>query len=258
MKIIKQGKPLPLTIMVHGLHGLGKTTLGTQSRRPIFITAEDLSHVSTVDKFPTAQTFGELQEQLKDVLVEKHDYKTLVIDTLDSVEKIVYKSIIGSDPGRTIAESRGGFGKGYIEAEQMARDLLKTIDQIRTERSMDILLLAHSLVESVEDPFNKITYNKYCPKLQQSKSASFRSVFTEYVQCLFYLTFDISLASDQKDSTKIHAESKQRVFITQPSLTCDAKNRFGFPEKVPYREEGTWEKIIRFVENFYAKKGEKK
>ena len=248
MEILKNKKQLPLTIMVHGLHGVGKTTLGSQAEDAIFISAEDLSHTN-VARFNIATSFEDIEKQLNTVLKEDHSFKTLVIDTLDSVEKLAHKHIITTDPANTIAEARGGFGKGYVEAEHMLRRLVtEFIEPIRIKRNMNILLLAHSVTESVEDPFHAITYQRTSPKLHQAKNTSTRAVFTEYVQCLFYLCHDIVANNG-------HAVSSQRVLITSPTPTCDAKNRFNFPEKIPFRKEGTWDKIIAFINNFY--KGEK-
>ena len=90
--IKKNTELLPPRIMLYGPHGLGKTTFGAGAPNPIFILTEDGLGQIEADHFPLATTFSQVQEALAS-LTGDHDFQTVVIDSLDWLDNLVWEEI---------------------------------------------------------------------------------------------------------------------------------------------------------------------
>ena len=76
----------PILAVVYGPDGVGKSTFAASAPHPIFLGTEDGTSHLDVTRFPTPQNFEDVFRAIKELSESKHDYKTLVIDTLDWLE----------------------------------------------------------------------------------------------------------------------------------------------------------------------------
>ena len=87
MQVIKQATPTAPKLMIYGLSGVGKSTLASKLKNPIFIDMEGGLNNMDVARTPVLSTF----EQCVNVLAElyqaadngKREYDTIVIDSAD-------------------------------------------------------------------------------------------------------------------------------------------------------------------------------
>ena len=82
----------PPRIMVYGPHGLGKTPFGASAPAPIFILTEDGLGRLEVEHFPVAKSYKDVHEALESLKGE-HDYSTVVIDSLDWLDNLIWEQI---------------------------------------------------------------------------------------------------------------------------------------------------------------------
>ena len=85
---IKKGKKgsLKERLIILGEKGIGKTTFGSDAPKPIFIPTEDgCSSIEGLDYFPKQTIYSGVLDCLKQLGKEKHEFQTVVIDTLDGV-----------------------------------------------------------------------------------------------------------------------------------------------------------------------------
>ena len=147
----------PLAIMLHGEHGVGKTTFGSTCPNPIFVTGEEIEEVPS-DKFPKCQSFEDFEKYLSTLLKEDHNYQTLVIDTIDSIEELLFKKIVkdgraANKKVTSIETACGGYGKGYVRsAENFIRIRENYLVPLREQKNMHIVLLCHTTRTTTEDP----------------------------------------------------------------------------------------------------------
>ncbi|MFQ5807433.1 MAG: AAA family ATPase [Phycisphaerae bacterium] len=77
MKLLSQvhsGKqPKPRRLTLYGVHGVGKSTFGAMSERPVFIQTEDGLADIECDTFPLAKTYADVLAALSDLYTEEHD-----------------------------------------------------------------------------------------------------------------------------------------------------------------------------------------
>jgi hypothetical protein len=106
--IAEDGSGLPSRIVVYGPEGAGKSSLGAAAPRPIYIltrgetgllTLRDYNLVPATSHFPEIGTWTELLDVIQVLIDQDHDYKTLVIDTLNGAEGLCHEHVCQRDFG---------------------------------------------------------------------------------------------------------------------------------------------------------------
>jgi hypothetical protein len=224
MKQVTKGKIVrPLCIMVYGSDGVGKTTLGSQAPSPVFLGPEIGTANLDVSRFPTPKHWKDIEAAVLELTNEQHNFKTLVIDSLDWIEPMLFKAICEDYNCKSIELAAGGYGKGYVEATSRWGGLKDKLELLRNQRGMNIILIAHSEVVSFLDPSTQLSYQRYELKLHKRSSALWR----EYVDAVLFCNLKIFA---RKEGNNVQALSDgARVMYTERRPGWDAKNRFGLP-----------------------------
>lgn len=235
---IKKGRvQRPHLVLLYGVDGVGKTTFGAQSTNPIFLGPEDGSSAFDVARFPSPKSWQELLGNLADLAREKHEFKTLVIDSIDWCEPLLHDAICAAHNVKSIELAAGGYGKGYVEAVNHWIAFTKALTAIRAQRGMNIVLIGHSQVVRFSDPGTQSEYDRFELKLYKKSSAILR----EYVDSVLFANFEVH---PKKDGQKTRAYGDgTRVVYTERRPGFDAKNRFGLPFVLPL----SWDDFDRAV-----------
>ena len=101
-QISKGRKARPRRVMLYGTHGIGKSTFGAMAEKPIFVPTEDGLADIDCESFPLARSLGEVMAALESLYSGDHDYRTVVIDSLDWLERLIWaevKQVARSDEG---------------------------------------------------------------------------------------------------------------------------------------------------------------
>ena len=140
----------PPRIIIHGDPGIGKTTFAVCADAPVVIQTEDGLGSLDATCFPLARSFDEVMEAVVSLYQEPHDFKTLVVDSLDWLEPLIWQTVCVTHGKKSIEEF--GYGKGYVEALGIWRQFFDGITALRDDRGMAIVMTAHSEQKRVEDP----------------------------------------------------------------------------------------------------------
>ena len=154
--ITSKGNNLPNRYILHAVEGYGKTSLAAQFPKPVFIqsrgetgleTLIDAGRLPETPHFPEITDWAVLLEAIRMLTTEKHDYKTLVIDTMNGVERLCHEFVCRRDFGNNWGE-RGfeGYKRGYEIALTDWRSFLQLLDSLREQRRMIVMLLCHTKV----------------------------------------------------------------------------------------------------------------
>ena len=110
-KISKGKVEKPLLLLIYGPDKVGKSTFAASAPKPIFIQAEEGSNQLDVARLESPKNFREIMEQVAQVAADK-DYQTLVIDTLDWMQAMVFEQVCATNDKmvKTIADIP--FGRG--------------------------------------------------------------------------------------------------------------------------------------------------
>ena len=236
LQSIKTGRDnLPPRIMEYGVEGVGKSTFGASAPNPIFVQTEDgLGEIDTA-KFPLAKTFSDVEACLTALRDEPHDFQTVVLDSADWAERLIWDQVCRDFGVRSIEKADGGYGKGYVHALGYWRKIVALLDELRNKRGMIVIIIAHSKVERFEDPENT-AYDRYSPRLHKGATG----LLCEWVDAVLFATkrFRVSKESagfsgERGIAAPIGAAGGERIFRTIGGPACIAKNRFNLPAEIP-------------------------
>jgi len=227
--VITGVRPKPRRIFCYGGHGVGKSTWPSRAPKPIYLATEDGLDDIGVDRSPLIDDFGRFNSWLSDLLSQDHDYKTIVIDTADALERIIHKAVSTKHGKASIEEI--GYGKGYSFALSAWEFVLKTLDQIRATKNMGVVILAHAKVTKFQDP-DTDTYDRYEPDLHKSVSPLLQEWCDEVLFARYQV--DTKVEEGGFGQKRIRAlGSGKRVLHTCEMPTHLAKRRLELPDVLP-------------------------
>ena len=219
----------PPRIVLYGTHGVGKSTFASQAENPVFIQTEEGLDALNVTAFPLAQSFDEVMEAIQSLYSEEHKFQTVVLDSVDWLEQLLWKKVAANNKVSSIEDI--GYGKGYIFALDLWKNILEGFDLLRNEKGMQVILLAHSQIKRFDDPLSD-SYDRYMLDLHKGGAG----IISEWCDVLAFANYNVStmkedLGFNQKRTRAIGAGS--RVLHTQEQPGWVAKSRWPLPETMP-------------------------
>jgi len=233
--VLKGSTSLPPRLLIYGVEGIGKTTLGANAPSPIVIQTEDGLGMLNVPAFPLAKSYDDVVGALTSLATEDHGFKTLVVDSLDWLEALVWKQVLINNPtdekGRTVENIESyGFGKGFQLAVDIWIDFIAALNYLRNEKKMTVILIAHHEVKRFNDPSSE-PYDRYGVKLHKAASAKMR----EWSDAVLFANYRVATTSSDEGfgKTKVRAiGSGVRILHTEERPAHYAKNRYAMPPEI--------------------------
>jgi hypothetical protein len=236
-QLITGKQELPPRICIFGGHGIGKSTIASQFPKPIFISTEDGLASLDVVSFPRAETVDDVAQNIRSLVKEDHDFKTVVLDSVDwLVEPLITGDIESKHDAKELA-----YGKGQMMIAEAFRELLSGFDVLRKKRDMNVVLIAHSSIVRYEDPRSE-PYDRYQPKLPNRCNA----LLQEWVDVLAFAGFRIIVKKSDvgfNNSVTRGITTGERLLHMIENPAYVAKNRYNCPDTVPM----VYEKLIEYV-----------
>lgn len=235
--LVKGKQARPLRITMFGVEGVGKSTFGASAPAPIFLGAEDGTAHLDVERFPMPATWAEAIEAVRVLETEPHAYKTLVVDTLDWLEPMLWRHVCERD-GEPSIESYG-YGKGYVAALDEWRLFLAALERMRDRRGMHVLFLAHSWIKPFKNPEGE-DYDRFELKLH-AKAAG---LIKEWSDVVLFANWETIAVADKRTKRVKGVSTGARLLYTTRTAAYDAKNRHDLPESLPL----SWEDFAAALE----------
>jgi len=225
----------PPRLLIYGTEGIGKSTTAAQAPNPIFIPTEDGLDQIECASFPLAGNLADVEAALQSLLHEEHDFGTVVLDSADWLERLIWDVLCEQYGVTSIEKVDGGYAKGYTHALTHWRKVLDDLNTLRTKRGMCVILLAHAKVEKFEDPEHS-AYDRYSPRLHKHANA----LVTEWADAVLFATRKIITKTEDGGFNRertiaagLGKDGGERVLRTVGSPACVAKNRYGLPAELP-------------------------
>jgi hypothetical protein len=223
-QVVRGRQPRPRRALVYGVQGVGKSTFGASAPAPIFIPTEDGLGGIEVDRFPLARTTADVQSAIGALAGDEHAYRTVVIDSLDWLERMIWDDVCAEFGVKYLEKADGGYGKGYTYTLPRWRRLLDGLDALRDRRGMGVVLLAHARSEKFQTPENT-AHDRFAPRLHKLAGA----IVQEWCDEVFFATY-----SALSDPARVKADgAPERVMRTCEGPTHVAKNRLAMPAELP-------------------------
>jgi hypothetical protein len=228
-QISKGRKARPRRVMLYGTHGIGKSTFGAMAKKPIFVPTEDGLADIDCESFPLARSLGEVMAALESLYSGDHDYRTVVIDSLDWLERLIWAEVCADESVENIEKI--GYAKGFAFAVDKWRAVLGALDALRSDRGMTVVLIAHAKIEKFENP-ETVPYDRYSPRLHKLASA----LVQEWADEVLFATYKVhTIKVDEGFNKAKHngVSTGERIIRTVERPAHVAKNRLGLPEEIP-------------------------
>jgi hypothetical protein len=241
LKSISVNNPKPPRVTIYGSAGVGKTTFASTAPSPIFIITEDGLGDLKVPSFPLATSYDEVMEALTILGKEEHQFKTVVIDSLDWLENLVWQKTCQRLGVPTIESP--GYGKGYVEASVEWREFFKFLTALRDYKNMFVVMIAHGSIVRIEDPIHP-AYDQHALKLHKRAAA----IAEEYSDVVGYAALKTLLTTEaagfgEKRNRAI--TTGEHVLYLSGTPAYIAKNRYSMPAEVPL----DWTEFEKYLPN---------
>lgn len=213
--ITNKNADLPPRIFLFGQEGIGKTTFGAGAPNPLFICAEDglMGLEDSIDRV-TPTGFAQLLKVIEGLESDQLGYKSIVLDTVDWLERQIHKFVCARDNEQNIEAY--GYGKGYKVAELELNRLLNGLTALR-QKGLCIILLGHAQIRTCAPP-DAEPFDRWEPKGHKT----FVGMIKEWADVCLFATRDLF-------RSKVNGVDRTldggRVVKTNWSPAFDAKNR---------------------------------
>jgi len=228
MNITKGPVKSAIKALVYGPEGVGKTTFAAQAPGAVFIDTEGSTKHMDVARFDPPVNLVEVLECLNYTLAHPDQVRTLVIDTVDWLEKIIFNNVCVEKKLQNIEDM--GYGKGYVYAKQKMQQLLELLQAI-VDRGVNVLLVCHSTIRKFEQPDEMGSYDRYMLKLNEKNIAP---LVKEWVDLMLFVNYRTNIVTDSDGKTKKGTGGQKRIMYANHTACWDAKNRFGLPDEMPF------------------------
>lgn len=222
-------------LVIYGVGGIGKTTFAAGATKPIFLFTEEGQGSLDVARFeprpddPVLRTWEELIEGCQALYNEQHDYGTVVLDSMDFAEPLLWRYV--SEKYKKANIEAFGYGKGYVYAVDEARILFQWLDALRNDRNMAIIIIAHNETKKFESP-DAETYDRYKLRLQDRLA----HYIHDWSDVLLFANYKTTVVKDDEGFNRDRKRGVgvgERVMFSEERPAFWAKNRYGLPFELP-------------------------
>lgn len=250
---IKRGRLVaPLRFFFYGAEGVGKSTLAAHAPEPVWFDIEDGSGRLDVARYQfhdgdgghVPNSYADIIAGIDDLTRNPHSFQTLVIDTADRLEALLWQWMIARDTtARKPLDSLEsyGYGKGPIRALDDWRALCLRLDRLRVARRMSIIILGHAQIRLFKSPDSE-DYDRYNPRIN-ALAAGFLKEWSDVTGFAMFEEFGTKLGDDRAKG----ASTGRRLLKLERTAAFDAKSRIALPKEVELDPANPWAPFAQAV-----------
>lgn len=237
----------PPRMIVLGPPKIGKTTFAAGSPSPVVvpIRGEEGADDLAVPRFPTCTSYDEVMEALRTLHEQPHDFGTVVLDSVSTMEPLVWESVCRSEGVDSIEKVGGGFGKGYVEAVGKWRLVMDALDALRAQ-GMASILIGHVVVRTFADPTTE-SYDQYQLDLNRHAAAA----LMRWSDCILFANYRALVRKEESGFNKSNRKAvlrEERCLFTQmrPAHPGGGRGVYG---RLPYELPLSWSAFEEAIHN---------
>jgi hypothetical protein len=242
-------------ITIVGFPGSGKTSLAGLFPDPVFIQAENAQTVfdmwpdekkpSMLPQLPAAskvkgiRTTETLKSYFIALLQEEHTYKTVVIDSISSLNIMLEAEVVEFDDKNadSIGNAAGGYHNGYNVSMGMHSIIIRAAEALQ-KKGIAVVFLCHTgSIKMKNQPDESKDYSAFSLDMHERS----RKLYVSKSDAVLYLKQEQFLMGGATDKKGVQTKtarvqtSGDRILITSSDGTVgyiDAKNRYELPEEL--------------------------
>lgn len=236
----------PPAVIIHGNNGMGKSTLAAEFPNPVYLSTRGESTPDDVDlpSLGLVESWKDVSEMIDALLGEGHEFQTLIVDTADGLEPVVWGETCRRNKWSSVEDP--GYGKGYVAADEVWSELIAGFEELRIGRGMCIVLIVHSKVSSHEEPGSQ-PYKRYDLNLHTRADHLIRN-WSDYI---FFVNTKVSIKETEAGFNKRNAHAEgggTRWIYTDARPGFVAKNRCtAIPDQILYKKGQGFEALSPYL-----------
>lgn len=224
-------------LVVYGPEGVGKTTFAAGAPAPVFLGTEDGLGTIDAPAVPCG-TWGALIDALDALATDRHDYRTVVLDTADALTRGLLEPMVvernqpkspNADPVIVVEDIAFGRGAAHL-VSAWTHDVLPRLDRLK-DRGMVVIVLAHSETAPVKNA-EGADYLQTDLRIHKKVGAALR----EWADAVLLADWEIRVTTGRgapKPNGNGKMELGKRTLTTERGSGYVAKNRYGLPAELP-------------------------
>jgi AAA domain len=227
MKITRGVKPRPRNVLLYGEHKTGKTTLASTFPNPVIIDIEGGSDDLDVDRTPRITTYAEFQDSVSWLLSTDHNFQTVVIDSVDWLEKLVWQFVAKNKGVNALSEI--GFGKGFDFSFDEFEKIISALRSLN-RRGLATVLIGHAKTVKHRPPEGQ-EYDRWEPDLHDKV----KGPIVEFVDEIFFLKKETFTKSEDLGFNKtrgVAVGTERRILVASDTGSVMAGNRLKMPNEI--------------------------
>jgi hypothetical protein len=252
----KQSKPF--FAVLYGAGGVGKSTLCSAAQSPYFLDIEGgIFHIDAPKSGEVISSPEVLLDYMQALINEKHDYKTIIVDSLSALELLLVQSVFKKftrDNGTKVKSIEDfGYGRGYVHLLSVWQGFVGMLKKMNMV-GLNVILIGHQKIASFESS-SGTSYKYYTVNLYDADKNSVLRLVTEQADFVGFMSFESSPPESQganqspspytgkqpkfkpkKFAPKI---TQPRVLHTEGTMAFYAKSRFDLESQYPV-EDWDW------------------
>tara|TARA_R110000868_G_scaffold40447_3_gene139524 strand:- start:905 stop:1684 length:780 start_codon:yes stop_codon:yes gene_type:complete len=239
----KNAEP-PAIYTIYGTPKVGKTSLALEFPDPIYVNTPGESPPKGIEFVTPGEisSLDELLDLIGELLTTPHDRKTLVIDSADGLEPLVWDHTCRANGWSNIEAP--DYGKGYIATDEHWRELLRALEALAMS-GMAVVFIAHAIAARFDSPVTD-PYSRWQIKLHKRAAA----LIQEASSVIAFIDFRMTLKTKDVGFKKAvsHGEGggdRQIHLEERPGFV--AGNRFGMPSAVPYKAGAGYSALAKYL-----------
>ncbi len=259
LKLARKTTPKAPIITIAGAPGVGKNTIAALFPKPIIVSAEAGDSVYETWKeelkpamLPTMESpvrvvnretneatiknkvIPYLEGVFSELYEGEHEYKTLIIDTVTSINRFLEEELLLSEPGKTMATVAGGWGGGEKEVARAHAKIINMAQKLQ-DKGIATVFLGHIALERRKNlPDENAEYFVYaldCGRHAPHQYVANSDIFAYMIQ------EEIVVGGGADASGKVTklgraTKNAERILLTQNHAKTGylyGKNRYGMP-----------------------------
>jgi hypothetical protein len=234
--ISTKGPGLPNRYVLYANEKWGKSSLAAQFPGVIFLqtrgetgleTLIDAGQLPEIPHFPEIKDWGSLTAAIAWLREAEHNYRSLAIDTINGAERLLHEMVCARDYQNEWGDRGfGAYQKGYEVSLADLNLMLSSLDALRLERRMTIILLAHRKINTVKNPAGA-DFDTFQPDLHKSSWGT----IAKWSDVILYGDTEVIVQTEGK-SKKGKGISQSRIIRCAGSPAWVAGNRIGLPDEI--------------------------
>ena len=240
-EIILTGKPAPTAprIGIHGLGGVGKTSLAAQFPSPIFLTSPgetgldtliSTNQIEPVSRFPEVKEWDDVVACVKFLLEGgSPDSKTFVLDTAPGLLRMLHVHVCETEYGGNWGpKGFGNYSEGMRECTPRWYKFLMQLDKLRKQRGMTIILLMHTEIKNFNNP-EGLNYDRFIPDFPKDDWTKTHG----WLDTTLFMNYVTDTEKQRGEGKATATGGVKRAFFTEHTAAYDAKGgRYGLPSVI--------------------------